>query len=187
MLVEVNFGLLAKYLLFLDTAFLFFSAQLIYIRDVEPTGFYFEPDKSLTVLNAKDLLLRQHVVYLYWLLGHQYLLTLFVVGITGHLVCRLCFAYYFYFFLNLANVCGLLCGGYHRYLLWYDMESRSVVSVPALWSCSEGGDEDDDSDEYHAKKKHRKKSRKQRSTKRKRIRRGDEDEDDSSDDDDDIV
>lgn len=126
------------------------------------------------------------MVYLYWLLGHQYLLTLFVVGITGHLVCRLCFAYYFYFFLNLANVCGLLCGGYHRYLLWYDMESRSVVSVPALWSCSEGED-DEDSDEYHAKKKHRKKSRKQRSTKRKRIRRGDEDEDDSSDDDDDIV
>lgn len=52
MLVEVNFGLLSKYLLFLDCAFMFFCAQLIYIRDID-TGVFLEPDKSLTVLNAK--------------------------------------------------------------------------------------------------------------------------------------
>lgn len=52
MLVEVNFGLLSKYLLFLDCAFIFFCAQLIYIRDID-TGVYLQPDKALTVLNAK--------------------------------------------------------------------------------------------------------------------------------------
>lgn len=104
-----------------------------------PCPIVWAEDFAFTVLS-----LPHSVIYFYWLLKHDYLLTLFVLGILGHLVCRICFAYYFFFFLNFANLVGLLCGGYHRFLLWYDMESRSVVNVPSFWSFTEDETEEED-------------------------------------------
>lgn len=102
------------------------------------------------------------VIYFYWLLKHDYLLTLFVLGILGHLVCRICFAYYFFFFLNFANLMGLLCGGYYRYLLWYDLDSHTVVNVPAFWSFTEEETDDEDGDKSSKRRKKSQRSKRYR-------------------------
>lgn len=175
MLVEINFGLVAKYLLYLDGACMLLCAQLIYIRDID-SGLYRPPDKSLSLLNAKIFFycssLLAMLLYLYFLLQRTWLITLFTLGTLAHLTCRLCFAYYFHFFFNVANIVGLFLGAYYRYVLWQEADTRSVLALPDIFCLQLDGLVEDNN-----LKRHRKSGRRSKHSRRSKTSEDDDDYD----------
>ena len=134
----------------MDCVAILVCAQLIYIKDLSLVHWsYSTAYEALSILNAKIFFYSNSVicilVYFYLLRQQTCLVLLFAMGTIIQLCCRLFFAYYFYFYLNLANLIGLLLAIFYLYALWQQIDTRSTFALPQF--CTDAVISDDDDDE----------------------------------------
>lgn len=138
MFVEVEFRLLSKYILYLDCAFMLVCAPLIYIRDLDLSKANSSPAHvRLSIINARIFFYCNSIfasfIYIHIVRPQTILIVLFTTGTIIHLICRLVFAYYFYFLLNLCNMIGLIISLFYLHFLWNNFNTRYIFEIPQFF------------------------------------------------------